>query len=77
MACDHSGTHSGATRYLRQTGQLRLVLVCDRCGAERSELGNRSYSPAPRGSGTQAGVPRAHEDGLSAADGYGGFQGVA
>jgi hypothetical protein len=47
MDCDHSGTYSGACRYSRETGQLRLVLVCDRCGAERSELGNVDYSPHP------------------------------
>jgi hypothetical protein len=47
MDCDHSGTYSGACRYSRQTHQLRLVLVCDGCGAERSELGNVDYSPHP------------------------------
>lgn len=48
MACEHSGMHSGATRYSRQTGQLRLVLVCDECGAERGVLGHLDYSPRPR-----------------------------
>ncbi len=47
MACEHSGTHSGATRYSRQTAQLRLVLVCDQCGAERGLLGKLDYSPHP------------------------------
>jgi hypothetical protein len=51
MKCDHSGTHSGASRYLRETDQLRLVLLCDRCGAERQELGRLDYRPEIRGSG--------------------------
>ncbi len=50
MACDHSGTHSGATRYSRQAAQLRLVLVCDQCGAERTVLGKLDYSPDPQSS---------------------------
>ena len=45
MTCDHSAFHSGGARYLRDTRQLRLVLVCDRCGAERSELERIDYSP--------------------------------
>jgi HD-GYP domain-containing protein (c-di-GMP phosphodiesterase class II) len=45
MVCDHSAPHSGASRYLRDTAQLRLVLVCDRCGAERVELGRTDYRP--------------------------------
>jgi HD-GYP domain-containing protein (c-di-GMP phosphodiesterase class II) len=47
-ACDHSGSHSGGARYLRQSGQLVLVLVCDDCGAERTELGTIEYAPNPR-----------------------------
>jgi HD-GYP domain-containing protein (c-di-GMP phosphodiesterase class II) len=47
-ACDHSGSHSGGARYLRQSGQLVLVLVCDECGAERTELGTIEYAPNPR-----------------------------
>jgi hypothetical protein len=46
MACDHSDTHSGAIRYLRQDAQLLLVVVCDRCGAECTELGRIDYQPA-------------------------------
>jgi hypothetical protein len=45
MECDHTGTHSGASRYIRETGELRLVLLCDRCGAEREELGRIEYRP--------------------------------
>jgi hypothetical protein len=45
MECDHTGTHSGASRYLRDSGELRLVLLCDRCGAERQELGRIEYRP--------------------------------
>jgi len=47
-SCDHSGAHSGGARYLRQSGQLVLVLVCDDCGAERTELGMIAYAPNPR-----------------------------
>ena len=47
MACDHSGTHSGATRYLRDAAQLRLVVVCDDCGSERGELTRVDYLPQP------------------------------
>ena len=32
MMCDHSGTYSGASQYLREAGELRLVLLCDQCG---------------------------------------------
>jgi hypothetical protein len=45
MMCDHSGTYSGASRYIRDAGELRLVLLCDRCGAERQELGRVKYRP--------------------------------
>ena len=45
MKCDHSGTYSGASRYSREAGELRLVLLCDQCGAERQELGRLEYRP--------------------------------
>jgi hypothetical protein len=48
MMCDHTGTYSGASRYLRDAGELRLVLLCDRCGAERQELGRVKYRPEVR-----------------------------
>jgi HD-GYP domain-containing protein (c-di-GMP phosphodiesterase class II) len=48
MACDHAGLLSGASRYARSTGQLRLVLVCDECGAERREFGTLGYRPRGR-----------------------------
>ncbi|HEY3726724.1 MAG TPA: HD domain-containing phosphohydrolase [Solirubrobacteraceae bacterium] len=48
MACDHSGLHSGACRYLRGPGQLRMVLICDGCGAECGELGTVQYRPRGR-----------------------------
>jgi len=48
MACDHSATHSGGARYLREEKQLQLVLVCDGCGAERAQLGRVAYWPNPR-----------------------------
>ncbi len=41
------------SRYLRDTGQLRLVLVCDQCGAECSELSRLDYE-------TQAHRPVGH-----------------
>jgi HD-GYP domain-containing protein (c-di-GMP phosphodiesterase class II) len=48
MLCDHSALHSGGARYLREAGQLRLVLVCDRCGAELGELERIDYAPHAR-----------------------------
>jgi HD-GYP domain-containing protein (c-di-GMP phosphodiesterase class II) len=48
MTCDHSGSHSGACRYERGSEQLRLLLVCDTCGTERSELGRVGYRPRGR-----------------------------
>jgi hypothetical protein len=47
MDCDHSGTHSGATRFSRHASELRLVLVCDQCGAEQTVLGRLDYCPNP------------------------------
>jgi HD-GYP domain-containing protein (c-di-GMP phosphodiesterase class II) len=48
MACDHSDWYSGAARYVREGAQLRLVLVCDACGAERAQLGRIDYRVQPR-----------------------------
>jgi HD-GYP domain-containing protein (c-di-GMP phosphodiesterase class II) len=48
MVCDHTGSHSGGARFLREAGQLLLVLVCDGCGAERAQLGRIDYCPNPR-----------------------------
>jgi HD-GYP domain-containing protein (c-di-GMP phosphodiesterase class II) len=48
MACEHSAWYSGAARYLREAAQLRLVLVCDACGAERAQLGRIDYRLQPR-----------------------------
>jgi hypothetical protein len=45
--CHHSGAQSGATRYVRAEHRLRLVLVCDQCGAERQEIGVVEYRPEP------------------------------
>lgn len=47
-ACDHSGTRSGATRYARETTELRLVYVCDQCGDECGELERVEYAPQGR-----------------------------
>jgi hypothetical protein len=70
MMCDHSGTYSGASRYVRDAGELRLVLLCDQCGAERQELGRVKYRPdvrlpAPDAAGLAAG--EAAVDGAGAA----------
>jgi HD-GYP domain-containing protein (c-di-GMP phosphodiesterase class II) len=48
VACDHSGTHNGEARYLREAGELRLLLVCDACGAECTELQRIGYRPDAR-----------------------------
>lgn len=48
MTCVHAGCHSGAARYMRSAGQLRLVVVCDDCGAELAELDTIAYTPNPR-----------------------------
>jgi len=48
MDCDHSAFHSGRARYLPETAQLRMVLVCDSCGAELEELQRMEYRPRPR-----------------------------
>jgi HD-GYP domain-containing protein (c-di-GMP phosphodiesterase class II) len=48
VACDHSGAQNGEARYLREAGQLRLVLVCDACGAECAELQRVGYRPDAR-----------------------------
>jgi HD-GYP domain-containing protein (c-di-GMP phosphodiesterase class II) len=48
VACDHSGTHNGESRYVRDAGLLRFVLVCDACGAERAELERVGYRPDAR-----------------------------
>jgi len=39
---------SGRARFLREVGELRLVLVCDGCGTERSEVGRVDYRPNAR-----------------------------
>jgi HD-GYP domain-containing protein (c-di-GMP phosphodiesterase class II) len=48
MACNHSGPHSGASHYLREAAQVRLAVLCDRCGAERADLGTIDYRPNAR-----------------------------
>jgi HD-GYP domain-containing protein (c-di-GMP phosphodiesterase class II) len=68
MICDHSSPHSGAAGYLHDTGQLRLVLVCDRCGAERAELGSIDYRPVGHRLVGQLAEITARELGLSDAE---------
>jgi HD-GYP domain-containing protein (c-di-GMP phosphodiesterase class II) len=48
VACDHTAPQSGGARYLRGTGQLELVLVCDACGAVSRRLGRVDYQLEPR-----------------------------
>lgn len=47
LSCDHSEGQSGAALYMRGSGRLRLVLVCDECGAVQAELGEVDYQPDP------------------------------
>ncbi len=56
--CDHSAPHSGALRYQQDLGQLRMLLVCDGCGAELGELGRESYQPQARLGELAAGGPQ-------------------
>ena len=67
MACDHAGTYSGGARCLRDAGKLRLVLVCDRCGAERGELQRIDYRLSARGVDGQLAELTARELGLGEA----------
>jgi HD-GYP domain-containing protein (c-di-GMP phosphodiesterase class II) len=48
VACDHTAPQSGGARYLRATGQLELVLVCDACGEVSRRLGRVDYHLEPR-----------------------------
>jgi HD-GYP domain-containing protein (c-di-GMP phosphodiesterase class II) len=48
VPCAHDGLHTAATRYHRDFGYLRFVLVCDGCGHERGDLGSDAYRPQPR-----------------------------
>lgn len=47
VSCNHSGVQSGAALYARGSGRVRLVLVCDECGAVQEELGALDYLPRP------------------------------
>ena len=67
MACDHSASHSGGARFLRKSGKLQLLLVCDTCGAERARLGRIEYRPDPRRLVVQIAEQIARELGLEAA----------
>lgn len=48
VACDHAAPHSGQTRYLRDSGELELRLVCDACGEISRRLGRIDYRLEPR-----------------------------
>ncbi len=48
VVCDHLGPHTGESRYVRDAGRLRLVLICESCGMERAELGGFDYRPRAR-----------------------------
>jgi HD-GYP domain-containing protein (c-di-GMP phosphodiesterase class II) len=65
MACGHSGSHSGGARFVRAAAQLRLVLVCDACGAERAQLGRIQYRPRPERLAVYLAELTARELGLS------------
>jgi HD-GYP domain-containing protein (c-di-GMP phosphodiesterase class II) len=65
MACDHSAPHSGVSRYLRDTAQLRLTLVCDGCGEEQGEFARVDYRPYARRFSSELAELTAHELGLS------------
>jgi hypothetical protein len=67
MACDHSGKRSGGARYLHGQRQLRLVLVCDSCGAECAELERLAYAPNARRFAGDLAEPPARELGLGQA----------
>jgi hypothetical protein len=43
--CRHDGFYSATSRYERQAGVLRFVLVCDGCGCEVREVGRVQYRP--------------------------------
>jgi len=43
--CAHDGGHSAVGRYLPGPGQVRFVLVCDVCGAERGDVDSLAYRP--------------------------------
>ena len=65
MGCDHSELHSGGARYVRETQELRLVVVCDSCGAELTELQRIDYCPHARRFVAHLAELTAHELGLN------------
>jgi hypothetical protein len=44
--CTHEGFHSGQGRYIRETGSLHYVMVCDACRSEIREVEVLEYRPA-------------------------------
>jgi HD-GYP domain-containing protein (c-di-GMP phosphodiesterase class II) len=64
MACDHAAPHSGVSRYERGSSKLRLTIVCDRCGAEQTELASIEYRPNARLTTAQLAELTARELGL-------------
>ncbi|HXW58329.1 MAG TPA: HD domain-containing phosphohydrolase [Solirubrobacteraceae bacterium] len=46
--CDHAELHSGGARYVHETEELRLVVVCDSCGEELAEIERIEYCPHAR-----------------------------
>ncbi len=64
VTCDHSAPHSCVARYQRGSAELRLTLVCDRCGTEQTELGSIEYRPNARRLGVQLAESTARELGL-------------
>jgi hypothetical protein len=47
VSCKHSSGQSGAALFVQGRGSVRLVLVCDECGAVQGELGALDYRPRP------------------------------
>jgi hypothetical protein len=45
--CEHAGFHSGLGLYLKDSQQIRYVLVCDECGTEVKQVSVEAYVPNP------------------------------
>jgi HD-GYP domain-containing protein (c-di-GMP phosphodiesterase class II) len=48
MACSHAAPHTATASYDPGFGSLRFVLVCDRCGQERQDLGSMRHNVEAR-----------------------------
>jgi hypothetical protein len=43
--CNHERMHTGIGKYSPELRAIRFVMVCDDCGAERSEVSVEPYMP--------------------------------